>query len=465
MNNLTPQAIVLELSRYIVGQNEAKKAVAIALCNRERRKKLPLELQGDLVPKNVLFVGPTGSGKTELAHRTAMIVAAPFLKVEASRFTEVGYVGRDVESIIHELVEAAVVRVYEEKLHEAEHKAEHLATERIISYLCQQLNKGSRRAVTKSQRGGSSLSIVMTKSGKPTADTRRKMANLLDDEQLEEQVIEIDVDNEVERRKVAQNIAMGLDAEEIGDLISEMSEGPKCSEKKCRRRKVPVKEARRILTREEAARLLNFDEVIDEAVVQTEERGIVFIDEIDKLVGPRVEIGRDISGEGVQRDLLPLIEGMTVLTKYGVMKSNHILFITAGTFSQSKPSDLMPELLGRFPIQVKFGSLSEGDMEQILTCPQNALTKQYQALLATEGLDITFTPDGVHEIAHMAAVMNELTDNIGARRLHTIMEKTMEELNFTAAERRGENVVVDAEYVRQRTQNLVEDNRISHYVL
>lgn len=462
MGHLTPKAIVRELDKYVVGQQEAKRSVAIALCNRERRKKLPQEMRDEVVPKNILMIGPTGVGKTEIARRLAAIVNAPFLKVEATKFTEVGYVGRDVESIIHDLVEASANRVYHERLKEIESEAQKLATQRIVGYLYQQLRQRSKQAV-----GQQAPNVILERAplevGRASAMSRQRLTKLLLSQQLEEQFVEIEVDDDVEGKVslIAPRLEVDLEDEKYFDE----SHCSVSSHVVQRKRKVRVKEARRILTREEANKLLDFDQVADQAIKRAEENGVVFIDEIDKLCGPKVDIGRDVSGEGVQRDLLPLLEGTMVITRYGVMKTEHMLFIAAGTFSQNKPSELIPELQGRFPLRVELSSLSQNDMKRILLEPRNSLTRQYQALLNTEGVTLSFTEDGVDEIARLAALMNERSENIGARRLYTIMEKLLEDLSFTASERKGEQVVVDAKYVWQQVGGLIKDENLSRYIL
>jgi len=469
VDSLSPKAIVHELDKYIVGQQEAKKAVAIALANRERRRKLPPEMRSEVLPKNILMIGATGVGKTELARRMAAMLDAPFLKVEATRFTEVGYVGRDVESIIHDLVEVSASKAYHEELEQIEGKAERLATERIIGYLCQQLGeKRSRRSMGKGHVAVASVSNMPNQApacggGGAGVVSRQRVTRLLRSNKLEDQVIEIEVagDTELAGSVLEPRWEVEVDDDSLFDECYRNFRGQAGQ----RKRKVPVKEARRILMREEANKLLNFDEVVDRAVNRMEENAVVLIDELDKLCGPKMDIGRDVSGEGVQLDLLPLLEGTTVMTRYGLVKTEHILFVAAGTFSKNRPSDLVPELQGRFPLRVDLDPLSQDDLERILVEPDNALTKQYQALLATEGVDIQFTEDGIREIARLASLMNERNQNIGARRLFTIMEKLLEDLSFTASERRGEKVVVEANYVCQQVGGLVEDEHLSRYIL
>ena len=468
MGNLTPKNIVQELDKYIIGQQEAKKAVAIALCNRERRRKLPPQIRSDVVPKNILMIGPTGVGKTEIARRLAAMIDAPFIKVEATKFTEVGYVGRDVESIIHDLIEVSASNVYHEELNQIESNAENLATERLVGYLCQQLAQRGKQAAEKGQQvpGGvskaSKRSPPVWQGGGRATVTRERLTKLLASHKLEDQFVEIEVgDSELTVSLFDPRLDTDL---EDDNLFNEMYRNAR-SQNGQRKRKVRVKEARRILTREEANKLLDFDQVVEQAVNKVEEDGLVFIDEIDKICGPKMDMGRDVSGEGVQRDLLPLLEGTTVMTRYGPVKTDHILFVAAGTFSQNKPSELIPELQGRFPLRVELSPLSQHDLEMILVEPRNSLTKQYEALLATEGLTLTFTEDGIREIARLAVLMNERTESIGARRLFTIIERLVEDLSFTASERRGEQVTIDASYVLQQVGSLIRDENLSRYIL
>ena len=462
MSHPTPRSIVEELDRYIIGQKEAKRALAIALCNRERRKKIPAEAGRNVIPKNIMLTGPTGVGKTEVARRLAEMVNAPFIKLEATKFTEVGYVGRDAESIIHDLVEVSANKVYQAKLQEVTTKAEKQAIERIVGYVCHQLGAKIKKLEMSSQQSASSTSSTR-RSTRPTARMRQKVADLLQSNELEEQLIEIEVDSDFQAGGVFLPPTRGL--EDIESFITEFDRSLKQYAGELRQRKVPVKEARRILAREEANKLIDFDELIDQAVTDTEETAVVFIDEVDKLIAPKMEMGRDVSGEGVQRDLLPIVEGTTVMTRYGSVNSNHILFIAAGTFSQSKPSDLIPEFQGRFPLRVDLTHLVQEDLERILVEPCDALTKQYQMLLDTEGVKLTFADDGIQEMARTAVLMNERLENIGARRLHTVVEKVLEDLNFTAPEMEGEEVVIDATYVSQRMDGSIKEENVSDYIM
>lgn len=495
MQDMTPQAIVAELDKYIVGQNEAKRAVAVALRNRFRRTQLPENVSRDITPKNILMIGPTGVGKTEIARRVASLIDAPFVKVEATKFTEVGYVGRDVESIIQELVDTGVNMVHEEKFKEVQSKAEGLAKEKIINYLCQQSKGQAKRLTAKNQQAGavgakavassttsqttvdiskddssgiSPQGSIQTVSGspKPPSGKRREvMANLLENQQLEDQLIEIEVSTDMGGFEPVLEFSPGMTSTEMSETFNDFMDSYQSFSTRRRSRKVSVKEARRILTREEANKLIDFEEVVDAAMKRCEQMGVVFIDELDKVIGPKVEMGADVSGEGVQRDLLPIVGGSTVLTRYGQVKTDYVLFIGAGSFHRHKPSEMLPEFQGRFPLRVELKALSQSDLRAILTEPQNSLIRQYQALLATEGVELVFTDDAIDEIARLATVMNERMDNIGARRLHTIVEKVLEELSFYAPERRGESIVVDRLYVTEKMADLVKDEDLSRYIL
>ncbi|MEI7556034.1 ATP-dependent protease ATPase subunit HslU [Candidatus Chlorohelix sp.] len=471
--DLTPPQIVAELDRFIVGQDKAKRAVAIALRNRYRRLRLSEELREEIAPKNIMMIGPTGVGKTEIARRVAKIIDAPFIKVEATKFTEVGYVGRDVESIIRDLLEASIQMVREEKLKEVNEKAEVAANEKLVNYLVLQLYyKDKDRKKPAELEKQIELVEGDDKKDEPELSPeekrrlkrrRRHVANMLNQKKLEEQTIEIDLDHDGSFGGIIEFVAsMGTD--EHGDSFPDFMESLGSLNRR-RTRRLSVKDARRVLINEEAHKLIDFDEVVDEALRRSEQMGVVFLDEIDKIVGNGNETGPDVSGEGVQRDLLPIVEGSTVMTRYGSVRSDHILFIAAGAFHNAKPSDLIPELQGRFPLRVELDSLDKEDLKEILVKPHNSLTHQYIELLATEGVNLTFEDDGLDEIAYVASEVNRRNEDIGARRLHTVMERVLEEISFCAAERKGDCFVVNREYVQQQVGDLVEDEDLSRYIL
>ena len=452
MENLTPTRIVEELDRYVVGQGDAKRAVAIALRNRWRRQQLPPEMAEDVAPKNIIMIGPTGVGKTEIARRLAKLAKSPFIKVEASKFTEVGYVGRDVESMIRDLVELARNIVQEEQRDFNKAKAQELAEERLLDMLLPHppgFGAMDERGQTKDPLGEESYQR-----------TREKFRALLLEGKLDDREVEI----EVADKGPEIHFMGGSDMEQIGINMKEIMGNFMPQAPKSRRMKVP--EAFEFLAQDEADKLIDPDNLNAEAIERTEQSGIVFLDEIDKVAAQNNgRGGPDVSREGVQRDLLPIVEGSTVQTKYGPVKTDHILFIAAGAFHMAKPSDLLPELQGRFPIRVELDSLDRNDFIRILQEPENALVRQYPALLATEGVDIAFGEDAVKEVADFAFRINEQTENIGARRLHTIMERLLEEISFRAPEMSGENVEIDAAYVRERLSDIVEDLDLSRYIL
>lgn len=451
MERLTPRQIVAELDKYIIGQDEAKRAVAIALRNRWRRQKLPPELRDEVAPKNIIMIGPTGVGKTEIARRLARLADAPFIKVEASKYTEVGYVGRDVESMVRDLTELSVNIVRAERTKAVEQRAKELAEERLLDLL---LPTGRSLG-----RGGGEMLQDIEFTGS-LAETREKLRKKLQEGKLDERMVELEVKDrvfpmvEIFGTTGLEEMDINL-REMLGNILPQRT----------RRRKVKVKEALRILAQEESQKLVDMEEVASEAIRRTENLGIIFIDEIDKVAGREAVHGPDVSREGVQRDLLPIVEGCTVNTKYGFVRTDHILFIAAGAFHASKPSDLIPELQGRFPLRVGLKPLTKRDFVRILTEPENALTKQYIALLATEGVKVEFTEDAVEEIAAIATAVNETAENIGARRLYTIMEKLLDEISFEAPHMEGVRVEITAAYVRERLADIVKDQDLSRYIL
>jgi ATP-dependent HslUV protease ATP-binding subunit HslU len=448
-STLTPRQIVEELDRYIIGQNRAKRAVAIALRNRWRRQRLPEDLRDEVMPKNIIMIGPTGVGKTEIARRLARLVNAPFLKIEASKFTEVGYVGRDVDSIIRDLTEIGVNMVKEEMAAQVQEKAASLAEERLLDLLLPPVRSAGIDAAPEEQQ----------KQQEHHASTREKLRQQLRAGKLDERLVELDAKEKVMPFGIISNVGM----EEIEMNLKEMLGG--LLPEKTKRRKLKVPEAIRFLVQEEAAKLIDMDKVVREALKRVEQSGIVFLDEIDKIAGRERGQGPDVSREGVQRDLLPIVEGSTVTTKHGPVRTDHVLFIAAGAFHVAKPSDLIPELQGRFPIRVELDSLGREEFVRILTEPQNALTRQSTALLATEEIALEFTVDGIAEIAATAAQVNDRTENIGARRLHTVLERLLDEISFDAPERKGAKVTINAAYVRERLADIAKSEDLSRYIL
>lgn len=438
MSNMTPREIVSELDQHIIGQDDAKRAVAIALRNRWRRMQLPEELRVEITPKNILMIGPTGVGKTEIARRLAKLADAPFVKVEATKFTEVGYVGRDVESIVRDLVDVSVKMLREQEMVRVRFRAEESAEERILDIL---------------------LPPARDSEGSTGESTRQLLRKKLREGELDDKEIEVEISAPAMGMEIMAPPGMEEMTNQLQGMFSNMSKGQR------KNQKMPVKAAFTALCDEEAAKMVNEDELKQKAVDAAEQNGIVFIDELDKVAKRSEGAGADVSREGVQRDLLPLIEGSTVSTKHGMIKTDHILFIASGAFHLAKPSDLIPELQGRLPIRVELNALGPDDFERILTEPNASLTEQYQALLATEGLNVEFTEDGLRGIAETAWQVNEKTENIGARRLHTVMEKLMEEISYDASEQAGTSLVVDAAYVEKHLGALVEDEDLSRYIL
>jgi len=444
MDTLTPRKIVEELNRFIIGQDNAKKAVAVALRNRWRRQRLAPDLKDEVLPKNIIMIGPTGVGKTEIARRLSKLANAPFMKVEASKFTEIGYVGRDVESMIRDLTEIAVNMVKTEHLEKIREKAKNLAEERLLDLLLPQ--QRGRMEVDEQER-------------ERTRETRERLREQLKNGKLDSRYVDIEVREKTMPFGVISNV--GLEDLEmnlksmLGNLLPEKS----------KRKKVKIPEALVILEQEESNKLIDMDKITQDAVERVEQTGIVFLDEIDKIASKGGGYGPDVSREGVQRDLLPIVEGSTVTTKYGPVRTEHILFIASGAFHMVKPSDLIPELQGRFPIRVELGPLGKEEFRRILTEPHNALVKQYTALLATEDVEINFLDDSIDEIAEIAALVNDKTENIGARRLHTILEKLLEDISFEAPEKHGIKIDIDRAYVREKLTDIVKDEDLSRYIL
>jgi ATP-dependent HslUV protease ATP-binding subunit HslU len=443
---LTPREIVSELDKYIIGQNAAKKAVAIALRNRYRRRKLPPELADEIAPKNILMIGPTGIGKTEISRRLARLTYSPFLKIEASKFTEVGYVGRDVESMIRDLVRISVDLVKSEKIEEVREKAEKNVEEKILDILLPPLRRKIEPPDPNEQV--------------KFQETREKLRKQFRAGTLDDRMIDIEVK---EKMASPMEIFSNTGMEEIGIHIQEIIPGFLGG--KTKKRRVKIEEARHYLLDDEQQRLIDMDQVSQLAVERVEHSGIIFLDEVDKVAGREVGHGPEVSREGVQRDLLPIIEGTTVNTRYGLVRTDHILFIGAGAFHVTRPSDLIPELQGRFPIRVELTSLNKKDFIKILTEPENALIKQYRALLETEGLQVEFTEDSIDEIADIAEKVNDDAENIGARRLHTVMEKVMEEISFKAPNLRKKKISIDRKYVKKQLEDILEDQDLSRFIL
>ena len=445
MASLTPREIVKELDNFIVGQDKAKRAVAIALRNRWRRQQLAKDMRDEVAPKNILMIGPTGVGKTEIARRLAKLAKSPFVKVEASKYTEVGYVGRDVESMVRDLVELSKTMVREEKELEVQQKAREMAQERLLDLLLPP--KPGSHETTGSMSGND--------------NTREKFALYLKEGRFDDRTVEVEVQ---EKMSPMIDVVSGQGMEEMGNNLKDMLGGmfPKRGKKK----KMKIPDAFKVLAREEAEKLIDPEKLADEAIERAQQNGIIFIDEIDKIIGRQGAQGNaDVSREGVQRDLLPIVEGSSINTKHGVVKTDHILFISAGAFHSAKPSDLIPEFQGRFPIRVELDSLNKQDFIRILTEPNNALVKQYIALMKSEGLDISFTESAIEEIAGMSATVNERTENIGARRLQTIMEKLLEDISFDAPDLENKTIAIDQAHVKDKLKDIIENEDLSRYIL
>ncbi len=461
---LTPKQVVAELDKYIIGQHDAKKCVAVALRNRYRRKRLPEDLRDEVYPKNIIMIGPTGVGKTEIARRLARLVNAPFVKVEATKFTEVGYVGRDVETMVRDLVETSIRIVQGEKMAVVEERARELAEERLLDLLVPEPKRERTAANPFSVLFGQSQPAEtededFTALQNRALEERAKVRHKLSAGRLESRMVELEVDE----RAPMLEVFSGSGMEEMGinfqDVLGHIFP------KKKKKRKLTVSQARKILQQEEAQKLIDMDEVIAEAVTRAEESGIIFLDEIDKIAGKDYHGGPDVSREGVQRDILPIVEGSTVMTKYGPVKTDFMLFIAAGAFHVAKPSDLIPELQGRFPIRVELKSLTGEDFKRILTEPANALIKQYIALLGTEGIEVEFSSGAIETIADIACRLNEEMENIGARRLHTILEKVLEDLSFHAPDIGETKITVTSEFVEDKIKNIVKNKDLSRYIL
>jgi ATP-dependent HslUV protease ATP-binding subunit HslU len=468
LENLTPAQIVAELDRYIIGQADAKKAVAVALRNRYRRQQLPEEMRREITPKNILMMGPTGVGKTEIARRVAKIVDAPFLKVEATKFTEVGYVGRDVESIVRDLVEIAIDMLHGQRLEQVKDEAAGAAVQRLVDLLTEQLleqanAKPARRSAANGVTPAEATPRQEAARQRRLQRERQRLLDLLNREALEEETVEIEVENAYDDYAAYDEFG-SMSPDDLYDTFHEFLDGYVGPPRRSRRR-VSVREARRILTQQEADRLVDWDAVVEAAMRRVEESAVVFIDEIDKTISNNGDYGAEVSGEGVQRDLLPIVEGSVVMTRYGPVRTDHVLFIAAGSFHDTRPSDLIPELQGRFPIRVELSSLSEDDLYAILSEPENALTKQYAALLSTEGLELRFEESGLREMARLATLVNARMEDIGARRLHTIIERVVEDLSFDAPDRPGEVEIIDAAFVANRIGDVAVDDDLSNYIL
>ena len=454
---LKPREIVAELDTYIIGQDQAKRSVAIALRNRWRRQQVPPDLRDEIAPKNIIMIGPTGVGKTEIARRLARLARSPFLKIEATKFTEVGYVGRDVESMIRDLTELAVNMAKKEEQEKVQAKAQELTEERLLDILLPK----KREEMHEGEEGDKEKVLEVVKADKTESDsTREKLRRMLRGGKLDSRYVELET---ASKNVPMVEIFSSAGIEEMEFNIKEVFGN--IFPNKTKKRRVKIPEAKEILLQEESQKLIDIEKVIEKAIRITEQNGIIFLDELDKVAGAESRHGPDVSREGVQRDLLPIVEGSTVISKYGMVKTDHILFIAAGAFNVSKPSDLLPELQGRFPIRVELHSLSREDFVRILTEPKNALVSQYEALLETEGIDLQFMDSAIEEIADLASKVNERMENIGARRLHTVMEKLLDEISFDAPDMKKKEVVIDKQYVAEKLRDILEDENLSRYIL
>lgn len=460
MGEMTPREIVEELDKYIVGQDKAKKAVAISLRNRYRRRLLSEEIRSEIKPRNILMIGPTGVGKTEIARRLAMLADIPFVKVEATKFTEVGYVGRDVDSMVRDLVEEAIRMVKSKKISEVYEKSKELADEKIVNILLPSSKKKTNNPFELLFANDKEKYTVEEEEKEALANRRKELLEKIKRGELDDKIIEIEVED---NHSSAVGFFGGLGIEEfninLGDIFGDILP------KKYKKKKVTIKEAKKILINQESEKLIDMDEVIEIGIKKAEEDGIIFIDEIDKIAGKNYTSGPDVSREGVQRDILPIVEGTTVMTKYGPVKTDYILFIAAGAFHVSKVEDLIPELQGRFPIRVELDSLTEKDFMEILTKPKNALIKQYQHLMKTEGIELQFTDDAIKMIAKVAYLINEQAENIGARRLSTVMEKLLEDVSYEAPDLNTDKYIIDEEYVKKKLGTYVQQKDITKYIL